>query len=247
MNMRYSPIEYVLAVLRLFRDAVEKSSSISASQVLSAQFDANSESPAYYRAIAVIFENILEAEAAVVSEDRLDDEAKGGILQIFRQLRNSLKPPSLEQPLNAHFNNSVNLSASHLAIAAGLFRNSQREPGRPADIEELVSEIDDVSKKVEASGLEPVARKVLTENLAALAMFLKGVHVFGFDAAYAAYVELVTRLKRQADRDQSSSNVVKKLWPTVKKWGARLKAIDESVQDGQHLLEMLDSAGHLIG
>jgi hypothetical protein len=197
------------------------------------------------RALVNILDVASAAEAAIRAS-AWGEEAQQGLLQITGQIRAAFVPHGCSQPASNFFptlDSSITMFAI-LSSAAGL-------PGvggdQPAQVKELLADIDALVATIDAAGLDPLVHETAMRHLRALDALLRNIDAFGVDGAMAAYFELVVRLKR-VEKAATPSTVAKlaKIWPEIERWAGRLAIIDEAINHGQGLLKHVDMLVKLL-
>lgn len=203
---------------------------------------------AFLRALAVLVEATEEAELELENEPRLDAEDKVALLDGIKRTRNALLPQSMNTQVEALFQNALSATASQFSLVASLIGDASVETASSVpELHDILNEILSVREAIKESELDSRTKRIVGDNVAAFEMFLRHIDLFGFDAAYAAYMDMFTRLRREHAKGAASAKVIAGFWPQIRNWSSKLKDIDELINAGRRLLEHGKDVAGLLG
>lgn len=185
--------------------------------------------------LAVYIVEQCDAANDYILNSRLQDEAKAGLTQISRSLKDWFSLGGIQNDMGSYLP-QLETSISTFAILASVFQSDIRT-SENADLKDLISEVEAIISLFDDPEISDLVRDVAKRHLHVLLSTLRNVDALGIDAAMAAYAELVVRLRRE---DFSSPEPSKKktfnIWSMITKIPDRLNLIDKAVNSGDHLL-----------
>jgi hypothetical protein len=234
--MSSNSITSVLGLLRLIK--AHHSESIEA--LLRGRFSVGPEKSSYYKVVSYLLEQIEIAESEIAAIEVFDDEVKNGLLQATSVMKVVLQPSQLNSSLSQRFP-TIDATVSQFAMLANVVSGMPPLPP-PDEVDELVRDLDAFIERVTKSDLPLEVQSLVIKHVGVLQILLRTVQIVGIDSAYAAYAELVVRLRREEGR--RPPEVAKSLggfWSEVEKWFGRLASIDKAMSAGENMI------GHVQG
>ena len=171
----------------------------------------------------------------VIDNSQLIEEAKTGVRNALKSVSKTFAIGNLHGNIKTLHSQAAGY-VSNLVIllsASGI----SLETDIPDDARDLASEIDQFANAFDDDLLDPVVREIAKKHMAVLATLIRHIPIFGLEPALQSYFELMLKLRRA---DGKSSNDAKGrldgAMDTFKKWGERLKSLDDVINTGSNLL-----------
>jgi hypothetical protein len=141
------------------------------------------------------------------------------------------------------------MMVSQFSIAVGYFNGGEPFRGWSDDLKSVADELVDLRESLNAVEMDEAARRVILQNLGAFELFIRNIEIFGFDAAYSSYIDLVLRVRKDAFQapDSATRKEARAIWPKIRQWGKRLAEADEAWDHGVKLIGHLTEAVDAIG
>lgn len=178
-----------------------------------------------------------QCEGALALMNRLEipDEDKAGPVQTVTHLRAAFN-------LNM-ISSDIKQSLPHLAVSLSGFRmfvlafDSDVLISDHPEIQSIIAEIAELRQKLGKVDVDPFVRDTAQRHLHILHSLLVNVDALGVDSAMAAYFEMVIRIqKAEKLAGETSQEAMSGFWPFMKKWGERLKSVDDATSVGVKLV-----------
>ena len=243
MSVNY--LTNVLNILRLLANTAPSNTN-AISGYLQTWTGANDEnSGAIIKMIAYIQEQC-EGALAIISGLDIPEEDKAGPLQTVTHLRTAFNFTMM--------GSAISQTIPHLAASLSGFRmfvlafDADVLISEDPEIKSILAEITELREKLGSSDLDPFVLETAKRHLHILHSLLVNVDALGVDSAMAAYFEMVIRIqKAEKMASEASRETMKGFWPFMKKWGDRLKAVDDAASVGVKLVGYGAIFQHAIG
>lgn len=231
----------VLGILRLVRDANPNLTGI---QMIQSWAGEKIPESGVLKVAAYVNEQAAEA-LTVIMNSQMPDEAKRGILEALSGVQKAFSLNQLStQPLQ-HVK-SVTSAVSNLVMILSIAQIDV-EPQPPDEAKGLAEQVEELISQFDNGALDPVVREVAKQHLQTLATLLRHVHIFGLEAAWATYFELLAKLRRaEASSTPESKKESKPLSETIKSWANTFKSLDSICNAGGRMIGRAKTVGGLI-
>jgi len=201
--------------------------------------------PATTLRIASYILELISQARSVIDNSNLVDEAKAGVIAALSALEAQFNIRAMGSAINQIQPNLPGYISNFVILlsAAGLPTSETI----PDEAKELADEIDEFSGSFDDVQLDPVVRDIAKKHMAVLSTLIRHIPVFGLEAALTSYFELVAKLRRADSKStDESKRKLDGMMEQVKKWGERLKSLDDMITTGANLLDRAHVAAPLL-
>jgi hypothetical protein len=233
-----------LGLLRLVREEKDNLSNFGALRLIQKWCAPASEEALWLRMGVYIQEECDAAIAFVNGTSTLTDEQKVGVVETIGKVRSAFGLNGFQTAVSSYIP-QIDASISQLSFLVGNYGLSDNR--RPPEADALVESIEQIIGAIDEAGVEPRVAEVARKHLHVLATLLRNVEVLGVDAAMAAYLELIIRLKRELDTAPAETRkTFAKLWPEIERWAGRIAIIEKAIENGGVLLHKAEGVVQLL-
>jgi len=236
----------ILNLLRAIRDDARNSGTgRSGAHAFQTTYGLDPTSPNFLKALAAAQQSFISATILIEEDERVDGEGKAGIIQQIAQLQQMFSTNGINTNW-ASFIPNIDVAISQFSLISGFYSDVKDPYSRAgAGFDELVAEVDAIIGLASASEIDEASRRAIVENLNAFRHFVANIQVFGFDAAYSAYFDLLLNLRRQRTSPSKSENLAT-IWGEVERWAGRLAILEGMVTNSQELIATAESLVKLL-
>lgn len=232
MSVNY--LTNVLNILRLLANTAPTNTAAIVGHLMTWTATTDENSPQILKMVAYIQEQC-EGALALVNSLEIPEEDKAGPIQTITHLRGAFN--------FAMMGSAIGQSIPHLAASLSGFRmfvlafESDVLISDNPEIRAIIAEIVELQGELGSSGIDRFVRETAQRHLHILHSLLVNVDALGVDSAMAAYFEMVVRIqKAEKMADDTSRETMKGFWPFMRKWGDRLKSVDDAASVGVKLV-----------
>lgn len=232
MSVNY--LTNVLNILRLLANTTPTNTNAIIGHLMTWAATTDQDSGQILKLIAYVQEQC-EGALALINSLEISEEDKAGPIQTITHLRTAFNFGMM--------GSAISQSIPHLAASLSGFRmfvlalESDVLISDNPEIKSIIAEIVDLQAKLGSSDVDRFVRETAQRHLHILHSLLVNVDAFGIDSAMAAYFEMVVRIqKAEKIASDTSRNTMKGFWPFMKKWGDRLKSVDDAASVGVKLV-----------
>lgn len=240
MTPEARPLLHMLGVLRLIQVDKRNLQGLSATSLLQKWGQSVATQSISVRLAAYIQEECDAAMAFVRGTDTLTEEEKLGVLETLTKVQEAFALPGMQTALSS-FLPQIDASVAQLAILTS--RYNLGDGRQPEEANSLADAVEAMARDIAEAELDRRVTEVASKHLHLLATLLRNVQVMGVDAAMAAYLELLIRLRRELETAPPETKAkFQKLWPEFERWAGRIAVIEKAIEHGGTLLNKAEGA-----
>ena len=196
------------------------------------------------RLILAIQEKISDA-TSIITESKLSDEAKAGLLQTLGTLKVQFSFEALQNSVNTYFPvidpAITNFAIISSSIGVGLPEEASKE------INDFVSELRGMVGRISEFNLDENLASIVKRHIQLLIAMLINADAVGLNSAMSAYYDMILALRGEKNANLADDKEADGFWSIVKKWHARLELVFGLVDKGQQALPYINELPRLTG